>query len=118
MRLRELERFLDIDVEGSLEERFMDNEDLYVRFLRKLVDSTHFADMEAALAADDYEGLLRHAHNLKGVCANLGLNGMSEALAGMVSLLRGGCRDEAQLNARMEELKDGWQKVLTAVKEL
>ena len=118
MQLRELKKYLDIDVEGSLADRFMDNEALYTRFLRKLLDSQDFELLEQALAAEDYEELLRRAHNLKGVCANLGLNGLSTSFALLVQKLRNGCKEQAALESTVAQLHAEWSKTLQCIGEL
>lgn len=118
MQLRELEKHLDIDIDGSLADRFMDNEALYMRFLRKLLDSQDFELLEQALAAKDYEELLRRAHNLKGVCANLGLNGLSTSFALLVQKLRNGCKEQAALESIVAQLRVEWSKALQCIGEL
>ena len=66
----------------------MDEEALYLRFLRKLLTTQDFAILEQKLAEGDWAEALRKAHNLKGVCANLGLNSLSGRFAALVKLLR------------------------------
>ena len=43
MHLHDLEKYIAIDIAEALEERFMDSEELYVRFLRKLAASNDLA---------------------------------------------------------------------------
>lgn len=88
MHLQDLPNFLDIDIAESLEERFMDDEAFYLRFLRKLLVAQDFALLEQKIAEEDWNEALRKAHNLKGVCANLGLNTLSKSFAALVKLLR------------------------------
>ena len=64
MQLQELKNYLDIDIAESLEERFMDEEAFYLRFLRKLLVTQDFALLEQAVAAGDWAEALRKAHNL------------------------------------------------------
>lgn len=61
-----------VDVSGTME-RFMNNEELYKRILKKFLSDTSFA--EAAKAKDEgrTEDVQMHVHTLKGVSANLGL---------------------------------------------
>ena len=42
MQLRELAEYLPINIDEALEERFMESEKLYIRFLRKLLVSEEF----------------------------------------------------------------------------
>ena len=117
MRVRDLERFLDIDVEGSLEERFMDSEELYARFLRKLLNTPDFVMLQEAADVGDLDVALRVAHNLKGVCANLGLYGLSEGFGKVVGLVRGGAEPSA-VQEQVRILAGLWDKTLRYIGEL
>ena len=75
MHLQELPQYVAIDIQEALEERFMESEAMYVRFLRKLLTTDDYRLMEEAAAAENWQEVLRYAHNLKGVCATLGLAG-------------------------------------------
>mgnify|MGYP000724323535 CR=1 FL=1 len=80
MRLQELPQYVAIDIKEALEERFMDSEAMYVRFLRKLLTTDDYKLMEEAAEAGNWQEVLRYAHNLKGVCATLGLTGCRRSL--------------------------------------
>ena len=90
MHLQELPQYVAIDIQEALEERFMESEAMYVRFLRKLLTSDDYKLMEEAAEAGNLQEVLRYAHNLKGVCATLGLTGLQAQFADIVSLLRSG----------------------------
>lgn len=49
------------------------NEKLIKKFLYKFADAKDMGELQSSLEAQDYETAFRMAHNLKGVCANLGL---------------------------------------------
>ena len=68
MHLQELPQYVAIDIQEALEERFMESEAMYVRFLRKLLTTDDYRLMEEAAAAENWQEVLRYAHNLKGVC--------------------------------------------------
>ncbi len=61
---------------------------LYIRFLRKLLVSEEFNTLKRCVQEAAWGEALRLAHNLKGVCANLGLWQLSEDFAAIVKLLR------------------------------
>ena len=65
MHLHDLEKYIAIDIAEALEERFMDSEELYVRFLRKLAASNDLAVVEDFVAQQNWPEALRKAHNLK-----------------------------------------------------
>ena len=81
MRLKDLSQYIEIDIDEALEERFMESEAMYVRFLRKLLTSDDYKLMEEAAEAGNLQEVLRYAHNLKGVCATLGLTGLQAQFA-------------------------------------
>lgn len=118
MNLQELPRYISIDVAGSLEDRFMGSEELYVRFLRKLLTTADFAALQERTAAGDWQEALRRAHNLKGVCANLGLTDLSAAFAGLVQLLRSDGFQPQQAQSQLAAIVPQWKKTLRYIGEL
>ena len=60
------------DMDGTLE-RFMNNEMLCMKFLRKFPEDTTFGEMQKAFAQGDAEEFFKAAHTMKGVSGNLGL---------------------------------------------
>lgn len=115
MHLQDLPEFLDIDIAESLEERFMDDETFYLRFLRKLLTTQDFALLEQKIAAEDWNEALRKAHNLKGVCANLGLNTLSKSFADLVTLLRSEHFTASEVREAFAKLAPLWQKTLDCI---
>lgn len=118
MKLKDLPAVLDIDVQGSLEERFMDSEALYVRFLKKLLLDTNVVELQQAFAEENWDEVLRKAHNLKGVCANLGLNGLSKDFATIVSQLRSGSYSTQGLEPLLQQAVAEWDKTLGYIGQL
>ncbi len=118
MRLQELPQYLEIDLQEALENRFMESEKLYIRFLRKLPASQDFQAMTASAAAADWQETLRKAHNLKGVCANLGLTGLSKSFAGIVSLLRSENFTGTQVREKIAALAPVWEQTLAYINAL
>lgn len=59
-------------------EHFMDNEDLFLKYLHKFFDSAGNVVLELTAAAEkeDYQNILFTAHSLKGLAGNIGLNGV------------------------------------------
>ena len=118
MRLQELPQYVVIDIKEALEERFMESEAMYVRFLRKLLTTDDYRLMEEAEAAGNRQEVLRYAHNLKGVCATLGLTGLQAQFADIVNLLRSDDYTVPQLQAKLAALKNDWQRTLQYIEEL
>lgn len=75
------------DVDMTLK-RFMGNETIYLKFIRKFLDDKNYETIETSLAQNDYEAAFAGAHSLKGVTGNLGLDPVYEAASEMSELLR------------------------------
>lgn len=118
MQLMDLQQYLDIDIAESLEERFMDDEALYLRFLRKLLTTQDFSLLEQYAEQENWAEALRKAHNLKGVCANLGLVSLSAAFAGLVKLLRSESFTAQQVQVQLAALREDWQLTLHYIEQV
>lgn len=118
MHLQELPQYVAIDIQEALEERFMESEAMYVRFLRKLLTSDDYKLMEEAAEAGNLQEVLRYAHNLKGVCATLGLTGLQAQFADIVSLLRIEKYIVAQLQEKLADVRIEWQRTLQYIEQL
>lgn len=97
-----------VDLNGALE-RFLGKEDLYEKFLRKFPEDRNFEDLGEALKQKDYEEVLKYAHTMKGLTANLGLNTLFQILQKMVIDLR---------NSFYEELDDDYKQLTTYYREI
>ena len=115
MPLQDLSMYLEINIEEALQERFMDNEKLYIRFLRKLLVSQEFIKLQQAVEDSSWEEALRLAHNLKGVCANLGLVGLSRQFSKIVTMLRTDSFTVLQINNLLANVELTWNKTLTCI---
>lgn len=118
MKLSELPSVLTIEVKESLEERFMESEALYVRFLKKLLADTNVAELQQAVADEDWETALRKAHNLKGVCANLGLTKLSSDFAAVVAELRSDAYTTQSVKSLLNVALAEWEKTIACISEL
>lgn len=118
MKLCELNKYIDIDITEALEERFMDSEELYISFLRKLEAANDLAVVEALVAEKNWPEALRKAHNLKGVCGSLGLTKLQSQLAELVKLLRSEGFTPTQVAAQLASIKPEWERTLACIREL
>lgn len=73
--------------------RFMNNEALYEKMLRKLPNLMNGKQVLEKIDADDVNGAIETAHTLKGVLGNLSITPLFEAYTDIVTLLR---QDNAQ----------------------
>lgn len=100
------------DTEGTLK-RFMMDTDLYFHCLHEVLAEPALPGLLKALQEEDTESAFAHAHNLKGVYANLGLTSMYETACALVEPLRGGrlegCGEAAE---RLQEEQEHLLRIL------
>lgn len=75
------------DVDSAME-RFMNKEEMYLRFLGKFPSDPSFGQIKGFIDDMDYEGALKSVHTLKGVAGNLGLTPLYDVAADMVTKYR------------------------------
>lgn len=76
-----------VDVDGTLN-RFMNNEALLTKFLKKFIADQNMAALRKAIAARNYQEVLPAAHTLKGVCGNLGFTALYDIFSKMCQACR------------------------------
>ena len=96
-------------------ERFMNNEALFARFLKKFPADPNLKKLREAFAANDREGALTASHTLKGVCGNLSMDVLFELFGRQVALLRQEEWDKAA--AMMPEIEKVYAETLAAIEE-
>lgn len=109
------------DVDTTLK-RFMGNEALYMKFIMKFLDDKSFDGITECMGRGDYEEVFKHAHTLKGVTANLGLDPINAVASDISELLRGKTSSEAdveklqELYKQLEEVHSRFCRILEANK--
>lgn len=91
------------DVAGTMK-RFLNNDALYMKCLRKFLDDTSFEKLKAAYEEGNCEEAFKAAHTMKGFVSNLGINRLYEAINPMVEKLRVGNMDIEEELKKTEEL--------------
>lgn len=86
---------LGVDLDQTLA-RFVGNEGMMFRFLKRLPDELTYGKLEAAIQAEDAEDGFHQAHTLKGVAGNLGLGNLFTAIDPLVEALRAGRMEDAK----------------------
>lgn len=86
--LEELED-LGAETEDTLE-RFMGDEDMYLKYVRNFPDEPSMGRLEKAMEAKDYAAAEKAVHAMKGVVNNLGFLPLADATVDMLSELRDG----------------------------
>lgn len=75
------------DVKGGLS-RCANNEALYLRLVKIVIDELASDILGDALRADDYDKAFEAAHKLKGGLSNLGLTPVAEPVSALTEQLR------------------------------
>lgn len=101
--------------------RFMGNEALYIKFLKKFEQDESFANIEKYVAEKNSEEIFKAAHTLKGVAANLGLDRIAQNASDVVEIFRGKTQfDDAEtsrLDAIMENLRSTYEELIQIIQE-
>ena len=103
-----------IDVQSAMG-RFMNNEMLLERFLKKFLDDPNYGKLKAAQAPGDREGAVTASHSLKGVCGNLSMTGLFDLLTRQVGLLR--AEDWAGAMELMPGIDGAYEETCRAIRE-
>ena len=111
--MRERLKEAGIDVPNALE-RFMGNETLLERFLKKFLDDPTYASLVQAFQAGEAEQALTASHTLKGMCGNLSMNDLARLFTRQVELLRAQDYDGAA--AMMPEIGQAYDRVTQAIR--
>lgn len=99
-----MEQFRDmgIDVDAALE-RFMNNEELYITFFKKLGQDKTCEKMLFQMEQGNVEQAFNEAHSLKGMIANLSIIPLYTLVCEMVEELRAGKMPDLKL---IDEFRD------------
>lgn len=103
------------DIDGAME-RFLNNRDMYEKFLHKFQKETTFAELCSKIEAKDTAGAFAAAHSLKGVSANLSLQAFFHQISVQVEFLRDG--DLPPAAAMMPEVKKAYEETQQIISEV
>lgn len=95
--------------------RFLNNEALYEKMLKKLPDSMKSGQVLEAIEKGEINSAIEISHTMKGVLGNLSITPLYEAYTKIVALLREGRQDEAK-NILTESFPIE-EKVLTCIRK-
>lgn len=101
-----------VDLEGAME-RFLHNEAMYEKFLKKFLADPNYQELTSAVAEKDCKRAFTAAHTLKGVCGNLALQGLYHTISDQVECFRSG--NFAQGEAMMPAVTTEYNKVAAVI---
>lgn len=111
------EKLLDagVNIETAME-RFMNNEKLLEKFLKKFPQDPNYEELLVAVAEKRYEDAFKAAHTLKGVCGNLSLESLYENVCTVVELLRNGEGEE--IETALPNVKAEYERVVAILETI
>lgn len=92
-----------IDIAAAME-RFMDNEEMYRKYLRRLPEEPAFNEMLAALEKQNIKEAFDCAHRLEGLLGNLSLTKEYQLIQMIVEDLRSGNMPRADVVREFQRL--------------
>lgn len=117
MTVEELYTSIGGNYESAKRTLMMDK--MIARFVVKLLDDTSCQKLLDAYEAGDANGVFEGAHAMKGVCANLGLMGLSGLASDIAEEFRPGnsrrLTDE-ELALRVSDLRELYEKSLEGIR--
>lgn len=93
--------------------RFMGNEQLAIKFLKKFAQDQTFEDLGTYISAADCNGAFNMVHTLKGVAGNLGMTELYEQAVELTERLRGGNMDGS--DRYYEEMSAAYHRIIEAL---
>lgn len=103
-----------IDVEKAIM-RFMGNEGLYAKMLKKFLDDANYENLVNAISEKNDDDALVASHTLKGLCGNLSMDKLYNLFSEQVVLMRADKWEEAY--CMMPIITENYRKVTNAIKE-
>jgi HPt (histidine-containing phosphotransfer) domain-containing protein len=104
---------VDVDVEHTLD-RFMNNEEIYLKFLNRFPDEKQLSELKSLLAKKQYDDTtLGVAHSLKGLTANLGMNKIFKLSAKIMNDIRS--HDFEEIDSAFSELEKNYNDICSLI---
>lgn len=111
---RELLEQHGFDVDGTMK-RFLNNETLYKKCLKKFLDDESMDKLKAACTAGNAEEAFKVTHTMKGFVSNLGMNKLYHLLIPMVEKLRDG---QMPAQEELTALEDVYREIYELIENM
>ena len=105
------------NVEEALR-RFMNNEQLWIKFLKKFKDDVSYADLLRAVEEGNCDKAFEAAHTLKGITGNLALSRLHALVGEQTEYLRGAGRDPEAAAAMMPKITEVYENTRRLIDEV
>lgn len=104
-----------VDVNSVLE-RFMGNEALLERFLKKFPQDENYQKLCSSMEARDLDAAITASHTLKGICGNLSITSLFDLLNNQVAALRS--NDWQSAEEMMPQISKAYNAVTDTISQL
>lgn len=99
-------------------QRFMNSEQLWIKFLKKFKADTSFGDLVKAMEEKNATKAFEASHTLKGITGNLALTEFNRLVGEQTEYLRGTEINFEAAEAMMPQLKEVYEKTLKIINEV
>ena len=82
----------------------MGKEDFYLRMLKKFLDDRNYEGLKASVEEKRWADAFTYAHTVKGLCGNLGLDGILEYAVPLTDEVRSEPYDEEKIAEYMGQV--------------
>ena len=105
------------EVEEAMK-RFMNSEQLWIKFLKKFKADSSYADLVKAMGEGDRTKAFEAAHTLKGITGNLALSRFNELISEQTEYLRGAENNFEAAAAMMPQITAIYENTLKIIEEV
>ncbi len=98
--------------------RFMNNEQFWIKFLKKFKADLSYADLVKAIEEQNCDKAFEAAHTLKGITGNLALSKLNTLISEQTEYLRGANRNFEAAAAMMPQVTASYEEVLKTIDEV
>lgn len=99
-------------------QRFMNNEQLWIKFLKKFKGDTSFGDLVKAMEEGDTAKAFEASHTLKGISGNLALSKFNKLVSEQTDYLRGTESNFEAAAAMMPQIREVYENTLKIINEV
>lgn len=119
MNVKDFYKSIDGNYE-DLYKRLSGNEAFIYKWIKKFGNDPTYQSLETAMDSNDYEQILKAAHTLKGVCANLSFIKLFDCSAELVAYLKtaGTSPDKEMTETLFNSIKAEYDKMQNMLQEL
>lgn len=102
-----------VDIDSAIE-RFVGNENLYARMLKKFLEESSYNRLVKAISDKDPDEAVSASHTLKGLCGNLSFTALFKLFENQVNLFRADEWDKAV--GLMPEISEKYKEMTNVIK--